>query len=82
MYGAYDLILKENEQIYAYKRTLDNETLLVICNFTGEAAYFELPEHISCEARQLLINNYADQNSDEISSNTLKPYEARVYLSK
>ncbi len=82
VYGAYDLILKENEQIYAYIRTLDNETLLVICNFTGEAAYFELPEHISCEASQLLINNYADQNSDEISSNTLKPYEARVYLSK
>jgi len=82
VYGTYDLILKENEQIYAYTRTLDNETLLVICNFTGEMAYFELPEHINCESKQLLINNYVVQNSDDISSITLKPYEARVYLLK
>ncbi|MFD9625847.1 glycoside hydrolase family 13 protein [Peribacillus muralis] len=80
VYGAYDLILKENERIYAYTRTLDNETLLVLCNFTEEAASFEWPEHLSFEAGQLLIHNYADQGSEDLSSTTLKPYEARVYL--
>ncbi|MCS0542876.1 alpha-amylase family glycosyl hydrolase, partial [Aeromonas veronii] len=43
VYGSYDLILEENEQIYAYTRTLGNETLLVITNFTKETPIFTLP---------------------------------------
>jgi oligo-1,6-glucosidase len=82
VYGAYDLILEEDEQIYAYTRTLDNEILLVICNFTEEKASFELPANIRYDAKQLFISNYDVQNDDDISLITLRPYEARVYLLK
>ena len=34
VYGSYDLILPEHEQIYAFTRTLDDERLLVVLNFS------------------------------------------------
>ncbi|MFC0470644.1 alpha-glucosidase [Halalkalibacter kiskunsagensis] len=82
VYGTYDLILEEDEKIYAYTRTFGEEKLLVMCNFTKEEAEFELPEGIHFESIQLLINNYHVQSSVDISSITLKPYESRVYLLK
>lgn len=40
VYGKYNLILEENKEIFAYTRTLENEMLLVICNFTGNETEF------------------------------------------
>jgi oligo-1,6-glucosidase len=80
VYGTYDLILEEDEKIYAYTRTLGDEKLLVMCNFSAEDTNFNLPEHIKFESTQLLITNYDVQTNADISSVTLKPYESRVYL--
>ena len=83
VYGDYNLILEDHDQIYAYTRVLDNETLLVITNFSSETPEFRLPGHIQYNSKHLLINNYeVDKNEDNISSIRLKPYEARVYLLK
>lgn len=78
-YGKYELILEEDENIYAYLRKLNNETLLVICNFKGENSKFILPENIKYQKVQRLISNY-NVDSYEIENIDLKPYEARVYL--
>jgi oligo-1,6-glucosidase len=78
VYGTYDLILEENEQIYAYTRTLGNEKLLVLCNFANEEVTFTLPETIDYSASEKLVGN--DENDDLLSP--LQPYEARVYLIK
>ena len=43
VYGTYDLILDDHPQIYAFTRTLDDDRLLVILNFSGDAPVFELP---------------------------------------
>jgi oligo-1,6-glucosidase len=82
VYGTYDLIIEENENIYAYTRTLGDETLLVICNFTSETQKFECPNNISYEYSELIITNYDHSENELISSFNLKPYEARVYLLK
>ncbi|MBT2722145.1 alpha-glucosidase [Bacillus sp. ISL-46] len=83
VYGDYNLVLEEHDQIYAYTRVLDNETLLVITNFSSETPEFQLPGHIQNNSKHLLISNYeVDENNDNISSIFLKPYEARVYLLK
>jgi oligo-1,6-glucosidase len=82
VYGTYDLILEEDEKIYAYTRTLGDKKLLVMCNFSAEDTNFNLPEHIRFESTQLLITNYDVQTNVDISSVTLKPYESRVYLLK
>ncbi|WP_163538744.1 alpha-glucosidase [Gracilibacillus sp. YIM 98692] len=82
VYGTYDLIDEENEQIYAYTRTLGDKTLVVICNFTENKTEFELPTNINYHSNHLLISNYNREDSKDISSIELKPYEALVYLLK
>ena len=34
VYGSYDLLLPDDPELYVYTRTLEDEKLLVICNFT------------------------------------------------
>ena len=78
VYGAYDLILEAHAEIYAFTRTLDDDRLLVILNFSTNTPEFHLPEDISCTTSELLISNYAVEAGD-IHQITLRPYEARVY---
>lgn len=79
VYGRYDLLLPDHEQIYAYTRTLDADRLLVICNFSRETPVFELPAEVTCTGHDLLIGNYAVDPAEDIRRFTLRPYEARVY---
>jgi glucan 1,6-alpha-glucosidase len=73
-FGNYELLLAEHEQIFAYTRSYGNQSLLVICNFTGEATECSLKKE---EKYQLLLSNY----QTEMEGNLLRPYEANVYLS-
>ncbi|MCI1478471.1 MAG: alpha-glucosidase [Clostridium beijerinckii] len=79
VYGEYNLILEENKEIFAYTRTLQNEKLLVICNFTGTEARFTLDEPIEFESKELLISNYKVEVNKPVEDIELKPYEARIY---
>jgi oligo-1,6-glucosidase len=79
VYGAYDLILDEHQQIYAFTRTLANERLLVMLNFTKDTPVFALPTHVPVGDKELLISNYTVDPSEDIRLLTLRPYEARVY---
>jgi oligo-1,6-glucosidase len=79
VYGNYDLILDSHEQIYAFTRTLDDDRLLIILNFSENTPEFNLPEDISHSTSDLLISNYNVDASDDIRKITLRPYEARVY---
>ncbi|NIK76662.1 oligo-1,6-glucosidase [Paenibacillus castaneae] len=82
VYGKYQLILAEDEQIYAFTRSLDNDLILVICNFSQEIVRFDLPADITFKEKELLIANYEVDSGEEIASFNLKPYEARVYRLK
>jgi Glycosidases len=79
VYGKYKLILEESKEIFAYTRTLENEKLLVICNFTGNETRFTLEEPIEIKTKELLISNYDIDVSKPIEEIELKPYEARIY---
>ncbi|TCL62722.1 oligo-1,6-glucosidase [Hydrogenispora ethanolica] len=79
LYGSYDLILADSEEIYAYIRALDKQGLLVVCNFTAQTPLFELPEHIRYSAGQLLIGNYTVTDGP-MARFSLRPYECRAYL--
>lgn len=82
VYGKYDVILEDDEQIYAFTRTLGDEQLLVICNFSKETPEFVLPETIAFSGKQLLVSNYDVDANQSIVQFTFKPYEARVYRLK
>jgi oligo-1,6-glucosidase len=79
VYGQYDLILEEHEQIYAYTRRYEGETLLVILNFSDQESEFVLPEGLKHGGKSLLISNYEVNEEEGIDQFTLRSYEARVY---
>jgi oligo-1,6-glucosidase len=79
VHGNYDLILDEHEEIYAFTRTLEDERLLVILNFTKSRPVFALPDSVSFSNKELLISNYSVEPAEDIRLLTLRPYEARVY---
>lgn len=73
--GAYKLLLEEDTDIFAYTRTNETQTLVVICNFFGRKRTLDLSSIIPAGS-QLLLSNYA--SIDDV--NLLRPYEARMYL--
>ena len=74
VYGNYELLLPEDENIFAYIRTLDNQKLLVVCNFSKSEQKFDFSGY---ENAKVLISNY---NRDARKDGILKPYEAIVLL--
>jgi len=79
VHGEYELILEENKEVFAYTRTLENEKLLVVCNFTANNTVFKYEEPIEFKERELLISNYDVDINEAIDNIDLKPYESRVY---
>ena len=79
IYGDYQLILEDDEHIYSYLRTLNQERLLIILNFFSSQTIFYLPENINYQEKELLISNYNVEEKEDIKRIYLQPYEARVY---
>lgn len=77
-YGIYDLLLEKDKQIYAYTRTGEDQSMIVITNLSTRDAICHLGELEVCSSN-LLLNNYDVNSHENVSKLTLKPYEARVY---
>jgi alpha-glucosidase len=77
-YGIYDLLLEKDKQIYAYTRTGEDQSMIVITNLSTQDAICHLGELEVCSSN-LLLNNYDVISHENVSKLTLKPYEARVY---
>ncbi len=74
IYGTYDLLLPESKEIYAYTRTLGEEKLLVVCNFTAREVSFDVPEEFL--KGRILAGNYKDAKAGK--DMVLRAYEAVV----
>ena len=77
IYGSYDLILDEDEKIYAYTRTMGNEKFIVIVNLSHDEAKYNYEEELNYEG--LLLSNYNVDKHNTIKEFILRPYEARLY---
>lgn len=71
--GKFDLLMEEDEQIFAYTRTTKESEMLVCVNFTGTPA--ACPLLGEWKDAQVLIHNYDGDMSEE-----MKPYEAVMLL--
>lgn len=75
VYGDYELLEPQNEELFIYTRTWNNEQLMVLCNFTDKDVVIPaaVMAQIPADA-QILISNHVG-NLEAV----LRPYEARVY---
>jgi glycosidase len=78
VYGHYELLTEDDPQVWAYRRTLDGESALVVLNWADEPTTFDLPADADPEDLELLIGNYEDGTPDS-QTLSLAPYEARIY---
>lgn len=91
VYGKYELLLEDSEQLFVYTRTYENEKLLTVCNFSNQEYSFQMPEgfrNASCMITNM--DNYSDtltQTSVDTFVNhhvynketvVLRPYESFV----
>src|SRR3712207_2987685 len=71
--GDFTMLLPEHDELYAFTRSLDGATLLVVCNLGSGAHPLAglLPEAVGAE---LVLGNLADDGDPTV----LRPWEARV----
>ncbi|MDN3955052.1 glycoside hydrolase family 13 protein [Sporolactobacillus laevolacticus] len=76
--GRYELVDHDNTQVYAYKRIMDDQELLIVCNFYETPADLHYSEGTKEEDIGILISNYPD-SPRALDHLLLRPYEAVVY---
>ncbi|MBD5485693.1 MAG: alpha-glucosidase [Lachnospiraceae bacterium] len=74
VYGRYELLLPDSEELFVYTRTLEQEKLLVVCSFCDHETTFTIPDEFV--GMPCLIANM--ENKYDQPKMTLKPYEAFV----
>lgn len=75
VYGKYELLEREHPTVYAFTRTLDNEQMLVLLNFSKEKSSIKLSQFK--DFSKVVINNYEalTVNAGEVD---LLPYQAVI----
>lgn len=71
VWGEYELLTDTPDDVYAYKRSLEDETWLVVANFSKECNEIEIKE----TGRKVIISNYDLQGIPSGKVN-LRPFEA------
>ena len=74
-YGKFDLVDTNNEQVFAYTRTLDDKQILIVGNLTDQITSLNMPDYMSNHSNHILLHNYKDR---AINMNALRPFEAFV----
>lgn len=77
-YGTFDLIYPDDDKVFAYTRTLDDEQFIVFGNLSHDKVILKHDDTLNISQENLVLHNYSLENqSADIF--TLMPFEARVY---
>jgi len=80
VYGDYTLLIKDNEDIYAYTRGLDKERYLILLSFSTKNSKIAIDEITFKEATLLITND--EENVVKTKTDNqfeLRPYQALIY---
>ncbi|MCG7339698.1 alpha-glucosidase [Staphylococcus sp. ACRSN] len=72
-YGKFELVDKDNSNVFAYSRSLENKKVIVIGNLTNQISKIAIPTDIS--DYEVVLHNYKDK---QVDFEQLRPYEACV----
>ncbi|MFT4105049.1 MAG: alpha-glucosidase [Lacrimispora sp.] len=74
--GRFQMLMEDDEEIFAYTREDEKSRILVVCNFFE--SFRSCPLQKEWDHMELLIHNYRHIEEPEI----LRPYEARMYIAE
>ena len=69
--GKFELLYKNNPNLFIYTRSLNGQQLLVICSFSKKEVKCPIKD---LSGYQLLLSNYQEHKD------TFQPFECRIYL--
>ena len=75
--GDIEFLYQAQEELFAYRRRLDGQELLVMNNLSGK--FVKLQESVSVKEFRRLIGNYPEREQEE-KLHELRPYESVVLL--
>ncbi|MDC7291675.1 alpha-amylase family glycosyl hydrolase [Blautia schinkii] len=78
VYGSFELLYPDSAEIFAYIRALEDEKLLVLCNFTPELQTIHTPQEFY-KAYPVITSCTVPKTNQTI---ILPPYGAAVYLTR
>ncbi len=76
-HGDYQEYFHNSDKFYMYSMADENQKILVICSFADTDVRYPTPRGFHMETAKLILCNYPDPKT-----NTLHPYECKVYLWK
>jgi oligo-1,6-glucosidase len=76
--GNFGMLLEQDPRVYAFTRSLDDVTLLVLGNFSADEVPVGLPGAAEWAESDLLIGNYPASDGPAPGI-VLRPWETRVY---
>ncbi len=74
-YGDYKEYGKYSSTFYTYSREDEKQKIIVVCSFSDKNEKWNAPKGFDINSAKLCLCNYGDTDNQ-----TLRPYEARVYL--
>lgn len=73
--GDFTMLLPDHEHVYAFTRTLGDDTLLVLGSFSGDEQRVEVDD---AAGSALVLGNYPDASAPADGTVVLRPWEALV----
>lgn len=77
--GSYKLHFPKHKSLFVYERALEGKSYIVICNFKEKTVHLNAVD-LKARGAELVISNYKDAPKHFTDGQTLRPFEARVYL--
>lgn len=74
VYGKYTLLDRENPNVFAYTRDLEDKKVLVLLNFSEKESSFNI--EIPITKSKIILDNYT--NTKNLKKNILRPFEAVI----
>lgn len=75
--GDFTMLLEQDPRVYAFTRSLDGVTLLVLGNFSSEQTPMDLADAAEWAGAELLLGNYPPPAAPPAL--VLRPWESRIY---
>lgn len=75
VYGDFEAYMRDDDNVFAYKRSFVDEALFVMCNFTEKPVTVTVPQEFVKEGKCIISNVERAEYKTEME---LKPYEAFV----
>lgn len=75
IYGDFELLEENHNDVFAYARTFETQKVVVVTNFRKTPVTWSLPKNIKLQKENILMSNFSDTKFKD-GSMSLRPFEA------